>query len=132
MAPLSDSIANSFGTAVISFDLSSTANLTQHQALFRRPGADQMQRRLLRRTVEGTTQRLAVDCDDAWGGLGEASHELHEAAMEPGRIEQSEQAAKRVVARDAVGQPQEPAQKRLLGPAEQGHVRAVLAAAQDR
>ena len=36
------------------------------------------------------------------------------------------------MAGNAVLQPQELAQERLLGPPEQGHVRAILAPAQDR
>jgi hypothetical protein len=48
------------------------------------------------------------------------------------RIEQPEQARESIVAGNPARQPQKPAQKRLLGLAEQGHVDAGLGPAQGR
>jgi hypothetical protein len=87
-----------------------------------------VQRRGVGGPVEGPAQRLAVDRHHASRGLGEASHEAQEAGVEPRRVEQSEHPAERVVRGDAGRQ----AQERLLRAAEQGHVGAVLPAAQDR
>ena len=50
--------------------------------------------------------------------------------MELRRIEQTEQAAERIVARNAMAEAEELAQERLLGLAEQLHVTAALGATQ--
>jgi hypothetical protein len=119
---------------VISLDLSSgfvlDGDLAQHQPLLRGPGTDQVQGRLAGRPVEGPAQGLAVHGHHARDGLSEAPHEAEEAVVEACRVEVAEQAGEGVVARDAVAQRQELPEERRLVPTEQGHVRAVLGAAQ--
>ena len=104
--------------------------LAEHQALVGRPGGDQMQRRAARGAVERPAQGLAVDRHHASGAFGKAPHEGQETVVELDRVEQTKDAAEGVMARDAMVQPQELAQKRLLRATEQRHIRAVLAAAQ--
>ena len=106
--------------------------LAEHQPLLDRPGRDQMQSRAAGGSVKGMAQRLTVDRHHPFGGLREALHEIQEAGVALDRIEQPQHPAEGVVARDAVAQAQELPQKRLLRPAEQRHIGAVLAATQHR
>ena len=91
-----------------------------------------MQRREAGRPVEGAPQGLAIERHHALAAFGEPAHESEKAGVELGRIEQPEHPREGIVAGNAVLQPQELAQERLLGPPEQGHIRTILAPAQDR
>ena len=113
--------------------------LGQHQALVRRPGRDQVQRRRPGARLAGAGEGLAVDRHDRAGepraarqALGEGGREAAERHLERHRVEKAEDAAERVVARDPVRQGQKLPQKGLLGAAEQRHVAAGLGPAQGR
>jgi hypothetical protein len=136
---LSESIASSFGTAVISLDFApafagagSGGDLRQHHALLAPPGADHVQRRLAAGAIERTPENLAIDGNNPLTGLGKRRHEALKAGAELIRIETAEQAAEGVVAGRAVRQIEELAQEKFLGLGEQGHVHRALAAAQNR
>ena len=77
-------------------------------------------------------QRLAVDGDHPLGRLGEARHEGDETGPELFRIHKAEHPAEGVVARNAVLQLQDAAEKILLGLAELGHVHRRLPATEHR
>src|SRR5215212_8058814 len=91
-----------------------------------------MQRRKPGHAVERAPQRLAIDGDNALAAFGELAHEGEKAGMELRRVEQAKHPREGVMAGNAVLQPQELAQERLLGASKHGHVGAVLASAQDR
>lgn len=103
--------------------------LAQTQPRVGCPSAYQMQRRSLRGTVEGAPHRLPVDRHNAVAALGKMLHEADEPGVEAGRIEQPEDPAESVVARNPVWQCQELLQKISFGAAEQRHIRTSLAAA---
>ena len=96
-----------------------------------------MERPLAAPAVERAPRGLAVDRHHLRARVrhdarGECGDEAGKAGLEPGRIEQPEQAREGVVARYAARQREKAPQKRLLGTAEQGHVDAALGAAQGR
>src|SRR3954454_18836222 len=134
MRPLSDSRSSSFGTAVISLDLPSTASWpsssrwSADQAWSMCSGDLPAARSKERRSVLPSI--ATTPCKHALQGFGEALHEAREAGFERGRIEESEHPAEGVMAMDAVPQAQELPQERFLDRAEQRHVRAILAAGQ--
>jgi hypothetical protein len=106
--------------------------LAQHQPLFDRPGAHQVQRPAPALAVEAAPGGLAVDRNHpAVAGLGgEGGNEAAEAGLEGDRVEQPEDPREGVVARNAAFQAQKTPQQRLLGAPEQGHVNATCGAAQ--
>src|SRR3954464_8854508 len=120
IVPWSDNSASSFGTAVISLLLPSTATCpstsrwSAAQALTRCrgdcPAARSNERRRVLPSRATTPARFS------------------EAGVKLRRIEQTEQAREGVVARDAVAQAQERAEVVVLGAAKQSHVGAVLGA----
>ena len=91
-----------------------------------------MKGRFLGGAVEGAPQRLAIYGDNTLDRLGEFAHEDKKAGVELHGIDKAEDAAERVVARNAVPQCQELAEERLFRPAKQSHVRAIFSPAQDR
>ena len=97
-----------------------------------RPGAHQMQRRGLGGTLEGAPHRLPVNCHNPLAALGKPLHEADEPGVEARRVEEPEEAAERVVARNAMRQGQKFLQERPLRAAKQRHVRTCLPAAQNR
>ena len=76
--------------------------LAKHKPLIRGPRADEMKGRFLGGAVEGAPQRLAIYGDNALDRLGEFAHEDKKAGVELHGIDKAEDAAERVVARNAV------------------------------
>lgn len=103
-----------------------------------------MERRGARRPIIGAPERLAVHRDHPipartrstgatrLPALGDAAHEGEQAGPELHRVEEPEDAAERVVARDAVFEGEDLAQEGLLRPAEERHVGARLPTAEYR
>lgn len=130
--PISASNSSSLGRAVISFDLPSTAiwprnsRSSQAQALTRCSGDFADARSKERRRVLPSTAttpaspavKLLINC--------------RKKLMELHPVEMPEQPRKGVMARNPMLELQNLSQEHLLGPAEQRHIRAVLAAAQPR
>lgn len=73
---------------------------------------------------------FSVDRDHAPADIRKPAHEALEAVAELLRIEPTEQAAERIIARQAVLQLEEAAQKRCLGNGEHRHMRRTLTAAE--
>jgi hypothetical protein len=113
MVPFNESIASSFGTAVISFDLASVA-ICPSTSLASLPQALTM-----------------CSADHAMAGIGKPAHEALKATAELFGIEAAKQTAERIVARQAVFQLEEAAQERLLGHRECRHMCRALTAAED-
>src|ERR1700727_2230417 len=104
MVPFSDSIASSFGTAVISFDFASVAiwpstlRCSQpHACPCEGGGTAHVQGRLAIGPVVGAAQDLAIDRHDPLALPGERRHEPLERRAELDRIEQPEEHEERVV-----------------------------------
>jgi len=95
-------------------------------------GGDDVQGRAARGAVEGAAQRLAVDGEDPVARRPEVVEEGLEAAREGGGVEQAEDAAEGVVARQAVLQAQEFPQERLPILRELREVHAALRPADRR
>ena len=95
-----------------------------------------MQRLVARTTLEGTSQRLAVDRNHTGEvepiGFGKRRHETPECHLEGFRLEQTKHAAERVVTGNPVFQVQKQPQQFFLGLSELRHVRAGLCSAKDR
>jgi hypothetical protein len=85
--------------------------LRQSHPRFHRKNVDQMQRRCLGAALIGAAQRLSVDRHHATEfepvGLGKTAMNCRKARSNAGRLEQTENPAERVVARDAMLQAQE-------------------------
>ncbi len=88
-----------------------------------------MERRLAAGFVEGAPQNLAINGDNALAGRRKLAHELLKAGAKRFRIEQTEHAGKRVVARQSIFEFQELPKKLFLLPREQRHVPCILPAA---
>jgi hypothetical protein len=91
-----------------------------------------VQRRLAAGAIERAAQDLAVDRDDALGGLGETRHEALKAAAELVGIEPTQNPAERIVTGRAVLKVQETAQELPLVLGKLGHVHRSLSATQHR
>lgn len=87
---------------------------------------DDLQRRAARRAVEGAPQRLAVDRQHPRTVGTEVAKERLEGPSEGLRFEQAEDPAERVMAGQAVLQPQEFPQQRLPVAGEFGEIHATL------
>ena len=121
MRPLSDNSSNSFGTATISFDLSPT-QAGRDTAALDCPGATRCSGEVWRHG-----RRSAASSCRRWHNPWQPRQTSHEARTRRGSAPDraAEDAAERVVARNAVRQRQELLQKLPLRAAEQRHVRAV-------
>ena len=97
--------------------------LAQQQPLSDRPGMQHVQRRLARRPIEGAPQGLGIDGHHALKRVGKPVHEAGEAGGERHGVKQPEHPAEGVVAGNAVLEAQKLTKERLLGQAEQRHVR---------
>ena len=105
-------------------------HLAEHQAGLGGESLHQMHRRARSRLGEGTPQRLAVNGDDiAVQNRRPVLQKPQQHLVQAVGVQRVEQVRKRIVARNAVFQPHETAQKPLLGPTEPLHVRASLPAA---
>ena len=80
-------------------------------------------------TVERAAEHFAIDCHNTLTLRGKRRHEPLEGGAELVRVQQTEQPAERIVARQAFLELEEAAQKRLLRRREQCHVDRTLAAA---
>ena len=91
--------------------------LTEHQPLAAGPGGDQVERIAILRPVMGAAGCLAVDGDDLGAAIGiriggaQACHPCGEAGREQPGVDGIEDVVERVVARDAVSERQEAAEK---------------------
>ena len=92
-------------------------------------GGDHVQRRAARGAVERAPQRLAVDGEHPVARRPEIVEEGLEAPREGGGVEQAEDAAEGVMARQAIPEAQEFPQQRLAVLGELGEVDAALRAA---
>ncbi len=113
--------------------------LPQHQLVVRRPGADQVDRRLLPlpRMTEAAPQRLAVDGHHvvvvvAAHRLGQVAGPGDEAAFEGVGVQPRKDAGERVGRGDAVGQGQEGLEPVMTGPGPDDHVIPVIGGADHR
>ena len=95
-------------------------------------GGDDVQGRAAGRPVEGPAQRLAVDGEHPVAPGAEVIEEGLEDTAEGGRIEQAEDSAERVVARQPILQAQEFAEQRLTVIGELREVHTTLRAADRR
>src|ERR1700733_2545369 len=91
-----------------------------------------MQRGSAPATLEGPAHSFTVDRHHTRKRLGKTGHELPEPSLERLRIERLEHTAKRIVAWDAVLQPQKLPQERLLGLPKLGHISTGLGTTQQR
>jgi len=95
-----------------------------------------MQRRAALASLVRAAQSFAIDCHNTGEpdavGFGKGPHELLEVPLESLGVQSAEDAAERIVAGDAMFQPQELPQQRFLGLAEQCHVGCALRSAQRR
>src|SRR5271165_1158771 len=130
IVPFSLSIANSFGTAVISFDFASVA-ICASTRRSSQPQAETMCNGDLPLALRAA-QNLAVDRHNPFTLLGKTSHEALKRRPELVRIEHAEKPAERVMARHAILKLEKPAQERLLRLREQTHVHRALPATQNR
>ena len=89
--------------------------LSQNDAIFDGPGAHQVQRFLARLPIMGTTQRLAIDRDDSFDGSAQPLHPLHKTGLKLLGINEGEDAPKRIVRRDSIGQIKQLRKKRFFG-----------------
>jgi hypothetical protein len=95
--------------------LGTDGELTQHQALARRPGRDHMDRPLAAAAVEGAPQRLAINRHDLSDVLLQGCRPGDEGDLETLRIERVEHVREGIVARNAMGEGQKASQKIELG-----------------
>jgi hypothetical protein len=106
----------------------------QRHSGFRRKDVDHLERHAGFAALVGATQGFAVERHHAGKldpiGFGEGRHEPTEALLEGARVERSQHATERVVAGDAVLQPQELPQHLFLGTAKQRHVGGAFGSAQ--
>src|SRR5271165_4245899 len=122
IVPFSRSISSSFGTAVISFDLASVAICASTRRCSQ-PQAETMCNGDLPLARSNERRKdLAVDRHNPFARLGEAGHEPLKRRPKLLRVERAEEPAERVVARNAVLEPEKPTQERLLRLGEQAHV----------
>src|SRR3954469_15089402 len=128
-----DQLVQQFGDGGDLVRLAIYAALSQHEALGARPGADDMQRRLLPPAVKRAPDRLAVD--DHHLAL-KAGHERagpgREAGLEGPRVDQHEYAPEGVVRGNAVRQLQEGPQPVQFAAAVQGDVVPTLSTGDHR
>ena len=94
---------------------------TQHQFLARTPGRHQVNGAFVARPVEGAAHRLAVDGNHTRDGAARGLRPGDEAGLESLRIQGAEDQSELIVARRAVLERQEPAQKLELLLTEQRH-----------
>lgn len=108
----------------------------QHHSRFRGKNIDHLQRRVALAALVGPSHGFAVDRHHAGKldpiGLGKRRSKLSKGLREGFRIEVAEDAAERIVAGNAVLQPQELPQQRFLGAAEQLHIGCAFRSAQHR
>jgi hypothetical protein len=106
----------------------------QYHPRFRGKDIDHLQRSGALAPLVGAAQSLSVDghdpCEVEPVGLGEGRHERPESFLESSRLQSMEHAPERVVAGNAVFQPQELPQNLFLRATEQRHVRRALGTAQ--
>ena len=106
-----------------------------NHAAFHREGIDHVQRRGVLAPLVGAAEGLAVEGHDPCKldpiGVGERRHEPPEHALESLWVQHPEHSTERVVAGNAVLQPQDLSQHSFLGTAEQGHVATPLRPTQD-
>ena len=130
IVPFSDSIANSFGTAVISLDLASVAicastrRCSQPQALTMCSADLPLARSNERRST------LPSIATTPWHRLGELRHEALKRCPELLRIKPAKQPAEGVVAGQTIEKLEETPQEGLLRPGKQPHVDCALPTAQ--
>lgn len=108
-------------------------DLSEHETVRARPGADHMDRRLARLAIMRTAHRLAIAGDHR--ALGHRDGGLHPgegAGLEPVGVEGGEDPSEGVMGRNAVGQGEKGVEPLPLGLAELLHRHPLVGATDDR